>query len=109
MRRLTAHLAAALLVCMASAAAGETTPVMNETTLAVSGMVCSSCSAAVEKTLERLPGVAAAHADAKADRVSVRYDPKRVTLQQMVEALRKGGYRALRPGPPAPPARGLGH
>ena len=105
MRRLMAGLAAAALLYAMPAVAAETGTVMKEAVLAVSGMICSSCSAMVERTLKRLPGVAAADADFKADRVSVRYDATRVTPRQMAEALRQAGYRTRWPEPPAPPAR----
>jgi len=105
MPRLMTRLAVSLLLFTAPAAAGETRPAMQETTLAVSGMFCSSCSATVEKALKKLDGVAAAHADMRTDRVSVRYDAARVTPLQMVEVLRKAGYQARCPEPPAPPAR----
>jgi len=105
MRRMMARLAVSLSLFTASVAAGETRPAMQETALAVSGMLCSSCSATVEKALKKLDGVAAAHADIRTDRVSVRYDAARVTPRQMVEVLRKAGYQARCPEPPAPPAR----
>ena len=104
MRCLMAGMAAAVLIYAAPDAA-ETGPVMKEAILAVSGMICSSCSAMVEKTLKKLPGVAAADADFKADRVSVRYDATRVTPRQMAEALRQAGYRTRWPEPQAPPLR----
>lgn len=105
MRRLMARLAVSLLFFTAPVAAGETKSAMQETALAVSGMLCSSCSATVEKALKKLDGVAAAHADIKTDRVSVRYDATRVTPRHMVEVLRKAGYQARYPEAPAPPAR----
>ena len=105
MRRLTARLIVALLFTAATAASGETGPAMKDIVLAVNGMICSSCSATVEKALRKLPGVEAAHADVKADRVAVRYDTTKVTPQQMVEALRKAGFQARGPEPPAPRER----
>jgi copper chaperone CopZ len=105
MRRLTARMVVALLMSTAPVAAEETRPVMKETALAVSGMICSSCSTMVEKALQKLPGVASARADVKADRVSVRYDTNKVTPQQMVETLRKAGYQARWPESPAPQER----
>ena len=98
MGRLTAGMAALLLILAASAAAGQGKQGLQETTIAVSGMFCSSCSAAVEQALRRLDGVAEARADLKADRVRVRYDGNKVTPRRMAEAIRKAGYRARWPG-----------
>jgi len=105
MKRLLACLAAAIVIHVVSALAGQTASNMRETVLAVHGMVCSSCTAAVEKSLKNLEGVGAAQADLKADRVTVRYDAAKVTPRQMVEALRKAGYRARWGGEQASPGQ----
>jgi len=105
MGRLTAAVAgvvALLLVLAAPAAAGPGKQGIQETTIAVSGMFCSSCSAAVEQALKKLDGVAEARADLKDDRVRVRYDGDKVTPRRMMEAIRKAGYRASLPGEQAP-------
>jgi P-type Cu2+ transporter len=104
MRLLTAAVAAALLLYGTPVKAEKAGPDIHETALSVSGMLCSSCAAAVETVLKKLAGVRDAQADVKADRVSVRYDGKKVTPRQMVEALRKAGYQARWPETPAPPA-----
>jgi copper chaperone CopZ len=101
MGRLTAGMAL-LLSLAAPATAGQGTQVLQETTIAVSGMFCSSCPSAVEQALKRLDGVAEARADLKADRVRVRYNGDKVTPRRMVEAIRKAGYRASLPGEQAP-------
>ena len=88
---------AALLILAAPAAAGQGKENLQETTIAVSGMVCSSCSSAVEQALQRLDGIAEARADVKADRIRVKYDGRKVTPRQMVEAIRKAGYQARWP------------
>ncbi len=98
MGRLTAGMAALLLILAASAAAGQGKQGLQETTIAVSGMFCSSCSAAVEQALKKLDGVAEARADLKVDGVRVRYDGNKVTPRRMAEAIRKAGYRARWPG-----------
>ena len=98
MGRLTAGMAALLLILAAPTAAGQGKQVLQETTIAVSGMFCSSCPSAVEQALKRLDGVAEARADLKNDLVRVRYDGNKVTPRRMAEAIRRAGYRALLPG-----------
>jgi copper chaperone CopZ len=105
MKRLMASVTAIMIIHAVSFAAGQAAAGTRETVLAVQGMVCSSCTAAVEKSLKNLEGVAAAHADIKADQVTVRYDAGKVTPQQMVEALRKAGYRARWSGEQASPGQ----
>jgi copper chaperone CopZ len=96
--RLTAGMAAFLLFLAAPAAAGPGKQGFQETTIAVSGMFCSSCAATVELALKNVDGVAEARADLKADQVRVRYDGKKVTPRRMAEAIRRAGYRARLPG-----------
>lgn len=91
----------ALLLVLAVPPAGAEREV-REAVIAVRGMLCSSCAAAVEKALLKLDGVAEAHADVKGDRVVVRYDGEKVTPRQMAEAIRKGGYQARLPEERAP-------
>jgi len=86
----------------ASAGVGEGKLELHEAAIAVTGMVCSSCSSAVEQALKKLDGVAEARADIKADRVRVRYDGSKVTPRQMVETIRKAGYEARLPVEGAP-------
>lgn len=101
MYRLAAGIAA-LLILAAPASAEQGKAGLQETTISVSGMICSSCSSAVEQALRRLDGIAEARADVKGDLVQVRYDGKKVTPRQMVEAIRKAGYQARWPGEQAP-------
>ena len=100
--RLTAGVAAFLLLLVAPAVAGSGKQELRETTIAVSGMFCSSCSSAVEQALKKIDGVAEARADLKADQVRVHYDGDKVTPRRMAEAIRRAGYRARLPGEPAP-------
>ena len=97
---LTALTAAALMIPLWSTAAYQQ-PVIREITVTVKGMVCSSCSSAVENVLKELNGVEKARADVKKDRVRVWYDMNKVSPQLMVEAIRKLGYQAILPAEPA--------
>jgi P-type Cu+ transporter len=105
MKRLMANLAAVMIVRAVPAAACREASGTRETVLAVQGMVCSSCTAAVEKSLKNLVGVSTARADIRTDRATVTYEAAKVTPRQMVEALRKAGYRARQATEQSPPER----
>ena len=93
---------AALLAFLALPAIGQEKQGLRETAIRVDGMICSSCTAAVEQALYRLAGVAQARADLKEDTVRVKYDGEKVTPRQMAEAIRKAGYQARWPAEKAP-------
>ena len=65
--------------------------------LTVHGMMCSSCQKSVEKALFKLEGITDVRVDMKKNLVEVRYDGKKVTPRQMVEALEKAGFRSKLP------------
>ncbi|MDK2880404.1 MAG: P-type Cu+ transporter [Clostridia bacterium] len=60
--------------------------------LPVRGMTCAACVARVEKTLKNLPGVVEARVNLVAGKAAVDYLPERVSVPQMVEAVREIGY-----------------
>ena len=64
--------------------------------LALEGMTCAACAARIEKTLNRLPGVAASVNFATA-RATVRYDPAATNPEVLRDAVRGQGYDALLP------------
>lgn len=97
MRGMTVAMMVMAIMLNTSAGAGEGKKELHETALAVTGMVCSSCSSAVELALKKLDGVAEARADVEADQVQVRYDESKITPRQMVETIRKAGYQARLP------------
>ncbi len=69
---------------------------------AVAGMTCASCVARVERTLTKVPGVAAANVNLATEKAHVRYDPTAVTPPRLVGAIEAAGYTA-RPLAAAPP------
>lgn len=58
----------------------------------VKGMDCAGCESAIGRALARLDGVITVRADARADRVDVRFDPVRVSDEQIRERIREAGY-----------------
>ena len=74
-----------------------------ETRLEVEGMTCASCVRRVEKALEKVEGVASANVNLATERASVAYDPERVDLTALTEAVKKAGYKASAPQPAVAP------
>jgi len=62
--------------------------------LKVSGMTCSGCAASVKNALMETPGVMAAEVNWEAGRAKVRYDAARVSTAQLLEAVKKTGFKA---------------
>ncbi|MEG0744323.1 MAG: heavy metal translocating P-type ATPase [Erysipelotrichaceae bacterium] len=65
-----------------------------EVHLDIEGMSCSSCSAALERILNRLDGVDAS-VNLLSNCADITYDPKLIKLSQILVAIEKGGYRGV--------------
>lgn len=83
------------------------------TAFTVTGMTGSDCSAAIESTLIKLPGVTTVSADYKTGIAKVQYDPQQSTPAQLIAAIGKLGYKAKvreepPPGPPRSGGKGAG-
>lgn len=68
-------------------------------------MHCAACSGLIEAALLKLPGVAAASVNAASARLSLRWQPARLALPDVLSALQAAGYRAT--PDVAAPARAL--
>jgi Cu+-exporting ATPase len=64
--------------------------------LEIEGMTCASCAARIEKKLNRLEGVVAS-VNYATEKATVRYDPSRVRLEDLVRAVESIGYGAALP------------
>ena len=58
----------------------------------VEGMTCASCSARVERGLNKLTGISDAGVNLATERAELHFDPKQITADQIVEAIRDTGY-----------------
>jgi len=63
----------------------------------VEGMTCFTCELTVASSLKRLPGVQSAEAKVNEGVAYVRYDPARVSLDDLIAAINKTGYHATPP------------
>ncbi|WP_148436639.1 heavy metal translocating P-type ATPase [Gracilibacillus timonensis] len=61
-------------------------------TFDISGMTCAACANRIEKKLNKTEGVAEASVNFALENVSVEYDQDQVTIQDMMEAVKKLGY-----------------
>lgn len=63
-------------------------------TLHVNGMTCGGCVIGVRKVLSRLNGVTNADVSYEKTRAVVTYDPAKVTIKQIIAAIKTLGYTA---------------
>lgn len=71
--------------------------------LEVNGMVCTSCASTVEAMLTRRLGVAKASVDVERAQAVIDYDAERVAPQDLVEVVRRLGYKAVVKSQPVGP------
>lgn len=62
------------------------------TVLNVEGMSCSHCENAVKKSVGALNGVQSVAVDLKGKKVMVEFDPEKVGLKAIKEAIEEQGY-----------------
>lgn len=62
--------------------------------LDVRGMTCGGCAIATRKVLQRLAGVRKVDVSYDKHLATIVYDPTRVTVEQMIAAVKKLGYTA---------------
>lgn len=63
-------------------------------TLTVKGMTCAGCVIGTRTVLKRLPGVTTADVSYEKGTAVVTYDPTKVTVAQMIDAIKTLGYTA---------------
>jgi Cu+-exporting ATPase len=68
--------------------------VTTQVRLDIDGMTCASCATRVEKKLSRVEGVDASSVNYATEEATVAYDPTRVEIDDLVEAVSAAGYSA---------------
>jgi Cu+-exporting ATPase len=66
--------------------------------LDIGGMTCASCAARVERKLSRVDGVEDSSVNYATEEATVLYDPARVGIDDLIEAVSAAGYSARTPG-----------
>ncbi len=67
---------------------------MQTVTMSVEGMSCGACVGHVTRALQGLDGVQSAQVSLQDKRAVVTYDPTKVQVAQMTEAVADEGYEA---------------
>jgi len=66
----------------------------NRIRIEIEGMHCSSCANLIERSLKKLPGVSQANVNFAAEKANIIYDEVQVKPQNLIEAIKKAGYKA---------------
>ncbi len=69
-------------------------PEENKVTLNISGMTCASCSAKVEKKLNKLEGVSKAAVNLATEKASIEFDSSVIKVSEMIKVVKSIGYDA---------------
>ncbi|MDR0584354.1 MAG: heavy metal translocating P-type ATPase [Treponema sp.] len=64
-------------------------------TIPVGGMTCAACAGRIEKALRKLEGIESAAVNLATEKATVVYNPLKVRVSAIKEAIEKAGYRAL--------------
>jgi Cu+-exporting ATPase len=70
-------------------------PATAELALKPGGLSCASCVKTIESALLALPGVDRASVNMGTERVTVEYDPERLTTSNLADVIRGAGYELL--------------
>ncbi len=70
---------------------------MKKAVCKVKGMSCAACSASVERILNKKDGVESAQVSLAAEEASIIYDENKISIEEMQEAVKKGGFKLLAP------------
>ncbi|GHU74248.1 copper-translocating P-type ATPase [Clostridia bacterium] len=64
-------------------------------TIPIGGMTCAACAQRIEKTIKKLDGVASVSVNFATEKATVAYEPQKVRVSAIKEAIEKAGYKAL--------------
>ena len=64
------------------------------TMLSLTGMHCASCAGIIERSIKKVPGVQQANVSFAAEKATVTYDENAATTEQLINAVKKAGYKA---------------
>ena len=63
--------------------------------LKIGGMTCAACAKAVERATKKLDGVESSSVNIATEIASISYDPSKIKLSKLEEAIKKSGYEVL--------------
>lgn len=68
---------------------------MANKSLKIEGMTCAACARAVERVTKKLDGVLEANVNFAAEKLQVSYEPSKVKVSDIKQAIEKAGYKAI--------------
>jgi Cu+-exporting ATPase len=69
---------------------------MSDATIRIKGMHCATCTETVKEALLSVPGVEDARVNLATEKASFKYDPGRVSMNDVEKAVRESGYDVAR-------------
>ena len=87
----------AIVPARAGDAGRDLPPGQDRVTIPVSGMTCGGCAAPIDRSVKELDGVEAVEVDHLKGTVTVVRVTDRVTVEEIVEAINKTGFKASNP------------
>jgi P-type Cu+ transporter len=69
--------------------------VEKEVSIPIQGMTCAACAKAIERALGKAGGVIGVSVNFATEKAVVQYDPSRIRISEMKQAIAKAGYKAL--------------
>ncbi|MBW3004652.1 heavy metal translocating P-type ATPase [Candidatus Woesearchaeota archaeon] len=67
---------------------------MRKTQLDITGMHCASCSAVINKTLDKLEGVSKANVNFTTGKATIEFDENQISVAKLIKAVKSKGYGA---------------
>src|SRR3989339_85119 len=67
---------------------------MKHTTLNITGMHCASCSAVINRALNKAEGVTKANVNIATNKATITYDEKKIDIPRIIAAIKNKGYGA---------------
>lgn len=67
---------------------------MKENTFKIEGMTCSSCAGHAEKATRKLNGVIEANVNLATEKLVVKFDEKKLSVEEIISAVENAGYKA---------------
>jgi len=68
---------------------------MSDKSFAIEGMNCASCAAHVEKAAAKVDGITFASVNLATERLTISYDERKASLNQVIDAVSRAGYKAI--------------
>jgi len=66
-----------------------------EITIPIEGMSCAACAMRIEKGVSKLDGVSLASVNYATEKLVTKYNPEKVRISEIKQAIAKAGYKAL--------------